>query len=294
MTTDISEPNDTAADPGSRARQISLARIAEFGIRPKHDLGQNFLVDDNIVRLILAQLQAGPDDVALEVGAGLGVLTAALAGATAHVHAFEIDRSLGPALVATLAADGRASRVSLHFEDILRADLPSLRPLPTVCASNLPYSAAGPFLVHALRGIPGVRRYCVMVQREVAERMAATPGSKTYGTLSVWVQHYASIAGMRPLSRNIFYPRPGVDSSLVTMVRRPPEELPQVDDSLLARVIQAAFGQRRKTLVNALAAGLGLSRNDVANVVEELGLPADVRAERLTPDRFAALAAKLL
>ena len=227
----------------------------------------------------------------LEIGAGLGVLTSALAGVARHVHAFEVDRSLEAPLNATLrdALAGDA-KVSLHYQDVLKAPLEDLDPLPTLCASNLPYSVAGPFVIEALRRLPSVRRYCVMVQREVAERMAAGPGSKTYGVLSVWVQLYASIVRVRPLSRSIFHPQPRVDSSLVVLDRLPPDQLPSGDPVSLQAVIQAAFGQRRKTLVNALSAGLGSPRTLVLDLVTSLGLPPDVRAERLVPGQFAVLA----
>jgi 16S rRNA (adenine1518-N6/adenine1519-N6)-dimethyltransferase len=267
-------------------RQTSLARLAEFGVEPKRDLGQNFLIDDNILRVILGQLEATMDDVVLEVGAGLGVLTAALAGVAKQVHAFEVDRSLEPALQATL--EGRAD-VTLHFEDILRAPLEELDPAPTLCASNLPYSVAGPFVIESLQRLPGIRRYCVMVQREVADRMAAAPGTKAYGILSVWVGLFASIVRTRPLSRTIFYPQPHVDSSLVVLERLGASDLPAMDLPELRAVIQAAFGQRRKTLANALAAGLGVSRDRAAGAIASLGLPPDVRAERLLPEQFVSL-----
>jgi 16S rRNA (adenine1518-N6/adenine1519-N6)-dimethyltransferase len=264
--------------------------LDEYGIVPKRDLGQNFLIDDNILEVILGQLSHGPEDVILEVGAGLGVLTRALAAVAAHVHAFEIDRSLAAPLAATL---GGCANVTLHLEDVLKAPLEELRPRPTLCASNLPYSVAGPFIVEALQRLPGIRRYCVMVQREVAERLAAPPGSKTYGTLSVWLQLYARIVRTRPLARSIFYPQPNVDSSLVVFDRLPQDSLPAVDPAVLRRVIQAGFGQRRKTLANALAAGLGLSRAEALALITPLGLPLDVRAERLSPGQFAYLASAL-
>jgi 16S rRNA (adenine1518-N6/adenine1519-N6)-dimethyltransferase len=271
----------------SGLRQISLARLAEFGVEPKRDLGQNFLIDDNILGVILGQLECRPEDVILEVGAGLGVLTAALAGAASQVHAFEIDKSLGPALAATLA--GRPN-VSLHFEDILKASLERLAPPPTLCASNLPYSVAGPFVIEALQRLPSVRRYCLMVQREVADRMAAGPGTKVYGTLSVWVGLYTRILRARQLSRTIFYPQPHVDSTLIVLERRGQDELPTADRALLREVIQAAFGQRRKTLVNALSAGLHVSREWAAGAVAAVGASPDVRAERLEPGQFLRLA----
>jgi 16S rRNA (adenine1518-N6/adenine1519-N6)-dimethyltransferase len=275
-------------DPSpSGLRQVSLARIKEFGIVPKRDLGQNFLIDDNILGVILGQLESRPNDVVLEVGAGLGVLTTALSGVAGRVHAFEVDRSLKGPLESTLQGD---PKVTLHFLDILKARLDELDPPPTLCASNLPYSVAGPFIIESLRGLPGVRRYCVMVQREVAERMTATPGTKAYGVLSVWVQLYTTLIRARPLARTIFYPQPHVDSSLVVLERLPAGRLPSVDPSLLRKVIQAGFSQRRKTLVNCLSAGLVLPRDRALELVAGLGLPADVRAERLEPRQFAELA----
>ena len=274
----------------SRLRQISLARLAQFDITPRRDLGQNFLIDDNILGVILGQLECRSDDVVLEVGAGLGVLTAALAKAARHVHAFEIDRSLEPALSATLGGGGN---VDLHFEDVLKSSLEELEPPPTLCASNLPYSVAGPFMIEALQRLPGIRRYCVMVQREVADRIAAAPGGKTYGVLSVWVQLYTEVVKVRPLSRSIFFPRPNVDSSLVILARLPAERSPMTDLERLRAVIQAAFGQRRKTLVNSLAAGLRIPREEALGLVRMLDLPSDVRAERLTPPQFARIAEHL-
>jgi 16S rRNA (adenine1518-N6/adenine1519-N6)-dimethyltransferase len=282
-------PRDGGERPGSGEsglRQVSLARIKEFGVKPKRDLGQNFLIDDNILGVILGYLQCTPEDVALEIGAGLGVLTAALAGVARHVHAFEVDRSLEAPLHATLQGD---RKVHLHFQDVLKAPLEALDPLPTVCASNLPYSVAGPFVIESLQRLPSVRRYCVMVQREVAERMASAPGTKAYGVLSVWVQLYARIERVRPLARSIFYPQPHVDSSLLVLERLPAERLPACEPERLRAVIQAAFGQRRKTLVNALSAGLSLSREQALAAVTSLGLPADVRAERLEPGQFVQL-----
>jgi 16S rRNA (adenine1518-N6/adenine1519-N6)-dimethyltransferase len=278
-----------AAAPGG-LRQVSLARIAEFQVEPKRDLGQNFLIDDNILGVILGQLQCGPDDVVLEVGAGLGVLTAALAGVAAEVQAFEVDRSLEPALAATLA--GRPN-IHLHFQDVLKAPLETLDPAPTLCASNLPYSVAGPFVSEALQRLPGIRRYCLMVQREVADRMAAGPGTKAYGTLSVWVGLYTRIVRARQLSRTIFFPQPHVDSTLIVLERRAEEELPTVAPAIMREVVQAAFGQRRKTLANALSAGLHLPREWAAGVIEGMGLSADIRAERLTPAQFVLVAAEL-
>ncbi len=173
---------------------------------------------------------------------------------------------------------------------MLRATLEALDPAPTLCASNLPYSVAGPFVIEALQRLPGIRRYCLMVQREVADRMAAPPGSKVYGTLSVWVGLYCRIVRARHLSRTIFHPQPHVDSTLIVLERRGPDELPDLDTALLREVVQAAFGQRRKTLVNALSAGLRLTREQALGIVDGLGVSPDIRAERLEPGQFVALA----
>ena len=276
--------------PAGGLKQVSLARIQEFGVVPKRDLGQNFLIDDNILGVILSQLGCRPDDVVLEVGAGLGVLTVALAKVAAHVHAFEVDRSLKGPLESTLEG---SPKVTLHFQDVLKARLEQLDPPPTLCASNLPYSVAGPFVIDSLQRLPGIRRYCLRVQREVAERMTAAPGSKAYGVLSVWVQLYTAGARLRPLARSIFYPRPHVDSSLVMLDRTLARDAPAVELARLRAVIQAAFGQRRKTLVNCLSAGLRLPRERALELVTGLGLASDVRAERLEPRQFVELTERL-
>ena len=320
-------------------QQISLKRLKEFDIKPKRDLGQNFLIDDNILQVILGQLDCQAEDVVLEVGAGLGVLTQALVRKAAQVHAFEVDRSFEGPLVATLGGsivndlnrggdltpanissatssagvpllvsesnttnstvhisedehslNRRTTSVRIYFQDILKANLESLDPPPTLCASNLPYSVAGPFLIEALQRLPGVRRYCVMVQKEVADRIAAAPGSKTYGTLSVWVQLYAKVSQVRPLSRSIFYPQPHVDSSLLLIDRKTDPDLPQVELGVLQTVIANAFAQRRKTLLNALSSGGVANKEQVATWLSGLDLPLDVRAERLSHEQFVRLA----
>lgn len=273
-------------------RQTSLARLSEFGVIPKRALGQNFLIDDNILGVILERLQADPTDVVIEVGAGLGVLTRALTEVSAHVHAFEIDRSLEAPLRATLSSVN-SERVTLHFDDVLRAPLESLVPAPTLCASNLPYSVAAPFLAEALGRLPGIRRYCVMMQREVAERLASPPGVKAYGGLSVWVQLHARVVEVRPLSRSIFSPQPNVDSSLVTLERRVRDDLVASDPRTVRRVIDGAFSQRRKRLANALSSALGISKPSVEDVLSELGIDQASRAESVEPEAFVLLAAGL-
>ncbi|MBU2600607.1 MAG: ribosomal RNA small subunit methyltransferase A [Actinobacteria bacterium] len=275
-------------------RQVSLARLVEFGVVPKRSLGQNFLVDDNIIGVILQRLAPLPADVAIEVGAGLGILTRALAEVVARVHAFEIDRSLAPALEATLSDTEVAERVLLQYRDIMKVPLESLEPLPTICASNLPYSVAAPFLGEALERLPSVRRYCVMMQKEVAHRLAASSGGKDYGSLSVWVQLHARIVEVRALSRTIFHPQPNVDSSLVTLDRSPIDPLVTERPTLMRAVVEGAFSQRRKLAVNALSASLGVPKEALGDVFRLAGVPTQARAEAVEPHGFVALARGLM
>jgi 16S rRNA (adenine1518-N6/adenine1519-N6)-dimethyltransferase len=253
--------------------QASLARLREFGIRPDRDLGQNFLVDDNILAVAGRLVGLVPEDVAIEVGAGLGVLTAWLADRVSLVHAVEVDRRLEPALRQTI---GDRGNVDLRFADALAVDLAALHPPPTVMVANLPYSVATPVVMEAL---PHVARFCVMVQREIAERFFASPGSKSYAAVSVLLQIACTRIGKRPVSRSVFVPQPNVDSALVAFERRPDavfdERWPR-----LVRLVQGAFAHRRKTLANALPlAGLPSPPADVAGL----------RAEALPPGRFLRL-----
>jgi 16S rRNA (adenine1518-N6/adenine1519-N6)-dimethyltransferase len=258
-------------------RQPSLARLVEFGITPDRELGQHFLIDSNVLDVVGRLLPLTGDEVVLEVGPGLGVLTAWLADRARLVHAIEIDRRLEPPLRATLA--GRAN-VRLQFADAVSVDPGALDPPPDTMAANLPYHVATPIVVNAL---PHVERFCVMVQREIADRFFAAPGTKAYGAVSVLVQVACVRTGGRPVSRRVFAPEPNVDSALVAFRRRPSFAAgPEWDR--LARVVHAAFGHRRKTLRNAFAlAGLPLPPADVAAL----------RAEALTPERYVRLAEEL-
>jgi len=253
---------------------------------PKKSLGQHFLADSNLLGVIdrLADLQAG--DVVLEVGPGLGVLTRHLAGRVACVHAVELDRALEEPL---RALAGEHDNVRLHWGDALRLDLASLRPPPTAFVANLPYNVATPLVAETLAGLPTVDRWCVMVQREVADRFFAPPATKAYGAVSVLVQLLSERTGFHPVSRHVFRPPPRVESALVAFRRRPaPRRLPQV-----RRLVEAAFAHRRKTLVNSLAhAGL-VDRAAAARALAAIGRAADVRAEALDPAEFVALEAAL-
>jgi len=243
----------------------------------KKKLGQHFLVDENILGVIgrLADLQ--PTDVVLEVGPGLGVLTRFVAARVAHVHAVEVDRSLEPELRGI-------ERTTLHWQDALALDPATLDPSPTKLVSNLPYNVATPLVVESLDRAPNVRTWCVMVQREVGDRFFARPSTKAYGAVSVLVQLVTERSGFHPVSREVFRPRPNVESALVAFTRREPGVPPGVK-----RVVEAAFAHRRKTLANSLALSGLAPRQQAAAALEAIGRDANVRAEALAPPEFVAL-----
>jgi 16S rRNA (adenine1518-N6/adenine1519-N6)-dimethyltransferase len=251
----------------------------------KKELGQHFLVDENILGVIGRLAELGPDDVVLEVGPGLGVLTSYLADRSAHVHAVELDRSLEAPLAERL--EGREN-VELHFGDALRLDLRALDPPPAKLVSNLPYNVATPLVVESLVGLPSVQLWCVMVQREVAERFFAQPSTKAYGAVSVLVQLAAERTGFHPVARTVFRPRPNVDSALVAFCRRADanaEELARVK-----KTVTAAFAHRRKRLANSLELS-GLADRPMAEAaLAEIGREPTARAEELAPQEFVALA----
>jgi 16S rRNA (adenine1518-N6/adenine1519-N6)-dimethyltransferase len=249
-------------------------------------LGQHFLTDENVLRVIGRLAELRPDDVVLEVGPGEGALTGYLADHAAHVHAVELDRALGPALRATL---GSRENVHVRFEDALALDPATLDPPPTKLVSNLPYAIATPVVVESLDGMPTLEHWTVMVQREVADRFFASPSTKAYGAVSVLVQLATHRTGFHPVSRTVFRPRPHVDSALVAFRRIPmPDRYPAVK-----ALVVAAFGHRRKTLVNSLELRAHTTRERARQALEALGLPADVRAEALAPTQFVELAESL-
>ena len=253
-------------------------------IRAKKRLGQHFLADENILGVIGRLAELGPEDVVLEVGPGLGVLTAYLAERVAYVHAVELDRSLEPALAERLS--GHAN-VHLHFGDALELDLAALGPVPAKLVANLPYNIATPLVVESLDGLPSVELWCVMVQREVADRFFAEPETKAYGAVSVLVQLAGERTGFHPVSRNVFRPRPNVDSALVAFRRR--GALP-ADYPRLKAVVGAAFAHRRKQLPNSLELSGLASREQAAAALVQIGREPVTRAEALAPEEFVALA----
>jgi 16S rRNA (adenine1518-N6/adenine1519-N6)-dimethyltransferase len=248
----------------------------------KRELGQHFLVDENIVAVAARMAEVGPEDVVLEVGPGLGVLTGYLADRVRHVHAVEIDWGLEPHLRERF---GMRTNVHLVFDDALEHALSELEPAPNKLVANLPYNVATPIVVESLDGLASVERWCVMVQREVADRFFASPGTKSYGAVSVLVQLTTERTGFHPVSRTVFRPPPNVDSALVAF-RRTKQWGPEF--ARLKGLVRAAFAHRRKTLANSLELS-GFDRVRVAPALAAMQRPEDVRAERLPPADFVKL-----
>jgi 16S rRNA (adenine1518-N6/adenine1519-N6)-dimethyltransferase len=266
--------------------QASLRRLRSFGIRPNRELGQNFLIDDNILRVIGSAAELRPADVVLEVGGGLGVLSEFLAPQVAHLHVVEVDKSLEPPLRDAL--DPFSSHVTLHFADAVKLDFAALDPLPDKVVANLPYGVAATVLLKSIAELPDARLWVAMVQREVAERLAAAPGGKSYGATSVLAQTACEVRLLRKVPRTVFHPEPNVDSALVVLRRRgpaPPAEL--------VALVHAGFAHRRKALAGSLALTPGAPddvREATRAALEQLDHPADARAERLPPDDWPLLA----
>jgi 16S rRNA (adenine1518-N6/adenine1519-N6)-dimethyltransferase len=250
--------------------------------RATKELGQHFLVDENILRVIDRLAELAANDVVLEIGPGRGILTRFLAERVAFVHAVEIDRSLEPYLPAS-------ENVRLHWGDALALDLAALAPPPDKLVANLPYNVATPIVVESLDGLPQIERWCVMVQREVADRFFAKPRTKAYGAVSVLVQLATERTGWHPVSRDVFRPRPNVDSALVAFRRTP---LPS-HWAGVKRVVEGGFAHRRKTLPNSLALSGIASRERVDDALRALGREPATRAEALEPSEFVALAEEL-
>ena len=251
-----------------------------MSVAPRKSLGQHFLVDENILRVIdrLAHLTA--DDVVLEVGPGLGVLTRHLADRVAHVHAAEVDRRLEPQLAGIPNTD-------LHWGDALHLDVTTLAPPPSKFIANLPYNIATPLVVESL-AFEQLALWCVMVQREVADRFFAVPSTKAYGAVSVLLQLATRRTGAHPVSREVFRPRPNVESALVAFERTGPAAEPE-----LKRLVEAAFAHRRKTLANSLSLSGVAARDQAVAALDSIGREPNVRAEALAPAEFPALAEAL-
>ncbi|MGW8847335.1 16S rRNA (adenine(1518)-N(6)/adenine(1519)-N(6))-dimethyltransferase RsmA [Streptomyces sp. JH002] len=272
---------------------LSAADIRELaaalGVRPTKQRGQNFVIDANTVRRIVRAAGVDENDVVVEIGPGLGSLTLALLRTAGHVTAVEIDDTLAAALPATVAArlPERADRFSLVHRDALRVtELPG--PAPTALVANLPYNVAVPVLLHMLALFPGIRHGLVMVQSEVADRLAAPPGSKVYGVPSVKAAWYADVRRAGAIGRTVFWPAPNVDSGLVALTRREPPVTTASREEVFA-VIDAAFAQRRKTLRSALSGWAG-SPAAAEAACTAAGVSPGARGEALSVEDFARIA----
>jgi 16S rRNA (adenine1518-N6/adenine1519-N6)-dimethyltransferase len=247
-------------------------------------LGQNFLADPNLLDAIVRDAALEPDDVVLEVGAGEGVLTERLAERAGRVHAVEIDRGLEQALAAVEARPD----VDLHWADAMRFDFGSLDPAPTAVVANLPYAVATPVILRTIEELPTVTGWTVMVQREIADRLRAAPGSRTYGSPSVLAQLACEVKLLRKVDPAVFRPRPRIDSAILGLRRTGPGA-----DPATRGLVRAAFAHRRKSLARSLEHRRPGSLAAARTALAELGLAEDARAEALSPQDFAALSAKL-
>jgi 16S rRNA (adenine1518-N6/adenine1519-N6)-dimethyltransferase len=273
------------SEPGDLPRQASLNRLRRFDVSPNRELGQNFLIDDNVLGVIARAAQLSADDVVLEVGGGLGVLSEHLAPRVGHLHVVEVDPKLEAPLREALDPFANAT---LHLADAVRLDLGALEPPPTKVVANLPYGVAATVLLGTMEDLPGVTHWVAMVQREVADRLAAAPGSKVYGATSVLAQLAGDVRFLRRVPRTVFHPAPNVESALVAITRTGPAAPPA-----LSALVHAAFAHRRKALAGSLALAPGAPagiREHTRAALAELGQPADARAERLGPADFRALA----
>jgi 16S rRNA (adenine1518-N6/adenine1519-N6)-dimethyltransferase len=264
--------------------QPSLRRMRQFGIRPNRELGQNFLIDSNILDVIGRAAALAPDDVVLEVGGGLGVLSEYLAERAAHVHVVEIDRRLEPPLRDALDAHPNAT---LYFADAVKLDLAALAPAPTKVVANLPYGVAASVILRTIEQLPEATAWVAMVQKEVGERLAARPGTGAYGVPSVLAQLACDVRVLRPISRTVFHPVPNVDSVLVGLTRRGPAPEPE-----LRALVQQGFAHRRKALARSVSLAPGAAadiRDRVRAALEALGRPVDARAESLAPEDWRGL-----
>lgn len=267
------------------------ALAAELEVRPTKRLGQNFVHDPNTVRRIVELAGVGSHDVVLEVGPGLGSLTLGLLATGARVTAVEIDPVLAARLPGTTAnrAPVAAGRLTVHHADALRVRAADLADIPTTLVANLPYNVAVPVVLHLLAEFGSLCRALVMVQTEVADRMAASPGGRIYGVPSVKLAWYGRTHKVAPVPRSVFWPVPNVDSALVAFERT--EQPTGVERTAVFAVVDAAFAQRRKTLRAALASWAG-SAQRAGELLRAAGIDPATRGEQLTVRDFARIAAQ--
>ena len=288
--------------PGRLLTSPAVVRelLASEGLRPRRSLGQTFLVDANVLRIITDATRVAHFDTVVEVGPGLGALTQALVERAGRVYAIESD----PAMAAILSRElGYAKNLVVVRADAMACDLPALwkeRPPEGVkMVSNLPYQIAATLLVDWLRDHDWLAEYTVMVQREVGDRILAEPGGKDYSSATVKIRYRAEVSKVANVSRNSFYPRPRVDSAVLRLVRRPPGRAPDAapagDESFMDRVVTSAFSQRRKKLANSVSAGIeGVTARRVALALADLGISRAARAEELSPAEYAGLSNLLM
>jgi 16S rRNA (adenine1518-N6/adenine1519-N6)-dimethyltransferase len=272
---------------------------------PLRRYGQNHLVDGNVLAAIVKQADVQPDDVVLEVGAADGRLTRPLLERARLVHAFEVDRRFSGRLERLAAA---APGLRLHLGDALKAHLDELDPAPTALVANLAYNIAIPLVMTSITGLPELRRWAVMVQKELGERLFAAPSTKAYAAVSVLTQLSCELEQARPVARSAFRPQPRVDSAFVTFTRRPAgedgtwlvggEPLDRAGYQAVGRLVRLAFAQRRKQLGTSLAATAGpdpraLARADVARALEAAGASVTARPEELAPAQWLTFARAL-
>jgi 16S rRNA (adenine1518-N6/adenine1519-N6)-dimethyltransferase len=280
-------------------RLTPLERLRQSGVTPDRALGQNFLIDPNILDVIERMAGLSQEDVILEVGPGAGVLTERLIERCGFVHSVEVDRRLAALLEAQFAV---MPNFSLHEADAVRLPLGSLDPAPTKFVANLPYNVATPLVIKSLEELPALRLWCLMVQREIADRLFARPGSAAYGGVSVMTQLMTRKLAARAVPDTVFYPRPRIRSSLLAFARR--DDAAGFADRLAAikAVVYCSFSHRRKTLVNSLAGAearllppalAGLAPPQRKQLAQELlagmGLAANIRPQQLTPEQYARL-----
>jgi 16S rRNA (adenine1518-N6/adenine1519-N6)-dimethyltransferase len=262
-----------------------MRRLREFDVRPNRELGQNFLIDDNILGVIGRAAELDAADVVLEVGGGLGVLSEYLAPKVGHLHVVEIDDSLRAPLEDALAP---FPNTTLHLADAVKLDLAGLDPAPTKVVANLPYGVAATVLLNSIADLPTAVLWVAMVQREVADRLAAAPGGRIYGATSVLAQLACDVRFLRRVPRTVFHPTPNVESALIVMRRNGPAPAPE-----LTALVHGAFAHRRKALSGSLALVPGAPadiRAAARAALERIGQPADARAERLPPADWPRLA----
>ena len=245
-------------------------------------LGQNFLADPNLLEAIVRASGVGASDVVVEVGGGEGALTERLAPRVGKLVVVELDRGLEDALGGVAAAH---PSVEVVWGDAMRVDLAAIAPPPTAVVANLPYSIATPLILRTIAELPSVESWTVLVQREIADRLRAQPGTREYGAPSVLVQHACSARVERAVGREVFTPRPHVDSAVLRL-----ERTGAAAPDALARLVRAGFAHRRKTLAGSVGLAGGPGRDVVRGALAAAGLPEDARAETLSPADFARVA----